>query len=158
MTIRILINDAALTYAARECRKFLLEYTAADVTETDGNADKTVRLTVDGALAPHRYSLCGDGDTLSVAGGSPSAVQCGLYAALSEAGVLFEATGYSLPGAWDTAAFFGTRRDVSPKFRHRGIRQHINFPMDISSYSLDDAKEYIRSIARMGMNAITFHS
>lgn len=30
--------------------------------------------------------------------------------------------------------------------------------MDISSYSLKEAKEYIRNLARMRMNAITFHS
>ncbi len=47
---------------------------------------------------------------------------------------------------------------MKPKFRLRGIRQHINFPMDISSYSLKEAKEYIRSLARMRFNAITFHS
>lgn len=43
-------------------------------------------------------------------------------------------------------------------FVKRGIRQHINFPMDISSYSLEQAKAYIHQIADMGCNFITFHS
>jgi len=40
----------------------------------------------------------------------------------------------------------------------RGIRQHINFPMDISSYPLAEAKEYIRNLARLRMNLVIFHS
>lgn len=43
-------------------------------------------------------------------------------------------------------------------FMKRGIRQHINFPMDISSHSLPEAEEYVRNLARMGFNFITFHS
>jgi hypothetical protein len=37
---------------------------------------------------------------------------------------------------------------VTPKVRQRGIRQHINFTMDVSCYPIEDAKEYIRNLAR----------
>lgn len=47
---------------------------------------------------------------------------------------------------------------IIPVAKFRGIRQHINFPMDISSYTLKDAKQYIQNLARMRFNFITFHS
>jgi hypothetical protein len=50
------------------------------------------------------------------------------------------------------------RVTVEPRVQWRGIRQHINFPMDISSYPIEEAKDYIRNLARMRFNAITFHS
>ena len=37
----------------------------------------------------------------------------------------------------------------TPVLAARGIRQHINFPMDISCYPLPEAMEYIRNLARM---------
>lgn len=47
---------------------------------------------------------------------------------------------------------------MTPKVRWRGIRQHVNFPMDISSYEIEEAKHYIASLVRMRFNEITFHS
>lgn len=49
-------------------------------------------------------------------------------------------------------------RMVKPEVRWRGIRQHVNFPMDISSYSIDDAKAYVRSLQRMRFNKFVIHS
>lgn len=141
-----------LTYAAKELAYFLNAF-----METD-SIDRTVSLSTDSSLPIHHYCIHGDGCTLIIRGGSPSSVLCGVYDALSEAGVFFEATGWSVPFAFCPDVFFSLNKDVQPKFRLRGVRQHINFPMDISSYTLEEAKEYIRSIARMRFNAITFHS
>lgn len=47
---------------------------------------------------------------------------------------------------------------VTPKVRWRGIRQHVNFPMDISSYKIEDAKEYLNSLLRMRFNKLVIHS
>ncbi|MGN0214338.1 MAG: hypothetical protein ACI4AH_05965 [Muribaculaceae bacterium] len=49
-------------------------------------------------------------------------------------------------------------RMVKPRVRWRGIRQHVNFPMDISSYSIEDAKAYVRSLQRMRFNKLVIHS
>lgn len=160
MFIAILEKSASLSCAAEELRRFLEEYTNAEILQGDdgGCAERSVTLEVDEALPSHCWSIRGAGDALTVRGGSPSAVYCGVCDALADAGILFTADGYSAPMGFDPDTFFAINKDVSPKFRLRGIRQHINFPMDISSYSLKEAKAYIRSIARMRFNAITFHS
>ena len=157
MTISILYPNNQLSYAAAELAGFLTEYTTAEILYSEGG-DRTVTLTVDESLPAHHYAIQGDGIRADIRGGNPSSVLCGVCEALSEAGILFRATGYSVPRTFDVEAIFRLCRVIRPRFLLRGIRQHINFPMDISSYPLREAKEYIRSIARMQYNAITFHS
>ena len=157
MTVSIHQSSTCTAYAASELKKFLLEFTNHDVTDTV-SADRTITLTVDAAMEPHHYSLFGDGRQLVIRGGNASSVLCGVYEALAAAGILFEANGYCVPHTFDLDALFSQHRDVKPKFRLRGIRQHINFTMDISSYPLPMAKEYIRNLARMRYNALTFHT
>ncbi|MBQ7596057.1 MAG: hypothetical protein IJU45_05280 [Clostridia bacterium] len=156
MKICIIENSPETKYAAQELERFLKEFTCAEIT--DGEADYSVELKTDKDLAAHCYSIHTAGKMLEIVGGSASAVLCGVCDALSEAGILFEASRYSAPLGFDLDAFFSVNKDAEPKFRLRGIRQHINFPMDISSYPLNEAKEYIRSLARMRFNAITFHT
>ena len=158
MTISVCYNASETAYAAKELKRFLCEYTAAILTENDGDAEKTVSLVLDGTVPAHHYKIDGDGSALTVRGGSANAVLCGVCDALSEAGLLFQASGYSAPKGFDPDVFFRVSKEVRPKFRQRGVRQHINFPMDISSYPLKDAQEYIRALARMRCNAVTFHS
>ena len=158
MTVRIKQNSPELGYAARELVRFLGEYSPTEFVREGERADRSVVLETDPSLPAEDWSLHGNGETLVIRGGSASSVLCGACDALSGAGILFEPTGYSAPSGFDADAFFSAVREVSPRFRLRGIRQHINFPMDISSYALKDAKEYIRALARMRFNAITFHS
>ena len=157
MTISILQKSEGLAYAAKELTLFLTHYTTAVLLATEGG-DRSVSLLVDENMPAHHYAIAGDGVTMQISGGNPSSVLCGVYEALADAGIFFEATGYSVPIAFDLDGFFTVKKLVKPKFRLRGIRQHINFPMDISSYTLKEAKEYVRSLARMRYNAITFHS
>lgn len=158
MIISINYYQKELEYASRELRFFLEKYTNATVIEHTEVTDKGIVLDVDGSLSAHHYILSGDGTILKIRGGNFSSLLCGVYEALADSGVFFEATGYSLPNAFDLDGLFCLNKKVEPKFRLRGIRQHINFPMDISSYPLWEAKEYIRNLARMRYNAITFHS
>ena len=157
MKISILHENSQLAYAAAELTKFLTEYTTARILTAEGG-ERTITLAVDETLPAHHYAVNGDGVHTTIRGGNASSVLCGVCEALAQAGILFRATGYSVPRAFDVEAIFGMNQVIRPKFRLRGIRQHINFPMDISSYSLREAKEYIRSLARMQYNAITFHS
>ena len=157
MKISILQIGDDLGYAARELGKFLSEYTNAEIITEDGG-DKVVSISKNMSMPAHHYSVHGNGNRLDVTGGNASSVLCGVYEALTRAGIFFEATGYSSIEGFDLDVFFSVNCDVKPKFRNRGVRQHINFPMDISSYSLKEAKEYIRSVARMRFNTITFHS
>jgi hypothetical protein len=158
MTICIRAKRAGTGYASAELARFLREYTPAEILAEGEDAERCVTLEIDPSLPAHHYSLNGNGKQLEIRGGNASSVLCGVCDALSDAGILFEATGYSAPFGFDPERFFGVKKTVRPKFRLRGIRQHINFPMDISSYSLREAKEYIRSLSRMRFNAITFHS
>lgn len=157
MTVCILQNNTNTVYAASELKKFLLEFSNLELTDTT-TADRSITLTVDSAMEQHHYSICGDGRQLVIRGGNASSVLCGVCEALAEAGILFEANGYCVPHSFDTDVLFSLHREVKPKFRLRGIRQHINFTMDISSYPLTMAQEYIRNLARMRYNALTFHS
>ena len=158
MTVKIIGKTAGTAYAAEELARFLGEFTNAEIAADREEADRRVILSEDPSLPAHWYQISGDGETLSIRGGNASSVLCGVCDALAEAGILFEPTGYAAPRGFDPDLFFTVRKDVRPKFRLRGIRQHINFPMDISSYPLREAQEYIRSLARMRFNAITFHS
>ena len=158
MTVRITQKTPGLGYAAGELERFLGEFAPVLFAGEGERAEKTVVLETDPAMPAERWSLNGDGTALEIRGGNASSVLCGVCDALADAGILFEATGYSAPAGFDPERFFSVKKDVDPKFRLRGIRQHINFPMDISSYPLKDAKEYIRALARMRFNAITFHS
>ena len=150
MNISIISQSAKMKYVVKELKKFLNEYTTANIVESAPSFDFLVELNIDESMEAHCYSLFGDGKSLKIRGGNASSVLCGVYEALTDAGIFFEATGYSVPtGEFDFNKMMNIKKDVHPKVRRRGIRQHINFPMDISAYSLDDAKEYIRSIARM---------
>ncbi len=157
MTLSILHAGCDTMYAASEMKKFLLEFTNTELTD-QASADRTVTLSVNTSMEAHHYSICGDGKALAICGGNASSVLCGIYEALADAGILFEANGYCAPQAFDLGALFSVNKTVKPKFRLRGIRQHINFTMDISSYPLPMAKEYIRNLARMRYNALTFHT
>lgn len=145
-------------YAVKELKLFLSKYTNAQILTDVSDAQKCVTIEIDSSLPEHHYVLAGDGSTLAIKGGNESSVLCGVYEALADSGILFEATGYSVPKQFSLDTFFSINKTVRPKFRLRGIRQHINFPMDVSSYTLAEAKEYFRALARMRYNAITFHS
>lgn len=141
-------------YAERELTAFIEKYSGASFGE---DADLTFRLMVDPALEAHCYAWDKEQNAVTLRGGSESSLLCCVYELLSAMGIGFTAEGDFLKGTFDLSAVTESR-SFAPYCRNRGIRQHINFPMNISSYSLKEAKEYIRNLARMQMNAITFHS
>jgi len=96
-------------------------------------------------------------NTILMKGPRENEVLLAMYLVLEKAGIVFD-TKTRYPEKLDFTKIQGKSEVIKPFVRLRGIRQHINFPMDISSYHIEEAQEYIRSLARMGMNAITFHS
>lgn len=90
-------------------------------------------------------------------GGDELGVSHAFYTLLEELGYTFDVTGVSTPAVKRRISDL-TDKSITPKVRWRGIRQHVNFPMDISSYSLADAKKYINALLRMRFNKIAFHS
>lgn len=91
-------------------------------------------------------------------GGDPTGVLHAVYSLLEEIGYTFDITGTTAPDKFNFEALKGIDKTITPKVRWRGIRQHVNFPMDISSYPVDEAKEYIRNLARLRFNKLVIHS
>ena len=148
MRINNITTGVTGRYAEEELSRFL---------HGIGGCDLNFVLEADPALPPYAYGFDGAGDDVRLIGHGENEVLLAVYHALEAAGFVFSTALIRKPASpdWDALR---TRSIVEPFVRLRGIRQHINFPMDISSYSIDEAQEYIRSLARMGMNAITFHS
>ena len=104
------------------------------------------------------YRETGKTQQVILSGSDDAAMLHALYTFLEKAGMRFEISGPVLTGNIDINKLKNYEETIVPKVKQRGIRQHINFPMDISSYPLEEAKEYIRNLARLRFNYITFHS
>ncbi len=91
-------------------------------------------------------------------GHDPAGVLHAGYTVLEQLGYRFEISGPISPNGLNLDGLTDQDLLIRPIIPERGIRQHINFPMDISSYSLDEACEYLRNLARLRFNHITFHS
>ena len=138
-------------YAASELKKHIEAVCGAP-------PDITFILQTAPTMEEYAYSFNGNakGQVLLL-GRRENEVLLAVYLALDVMGIVFD-TKTRYPEELDFSCVIGKMKTVRPFVRLRGIRQHINFPMDISSYHLEEAREYIRSLARMRMNAITFHS
>lgn len=149
-------------YAVRELRHFLEKYSCLEIVEHP-RAERQICLAVDDRMSPCSSRIRGEAaddgiPIITITGADESSLLNGVYRLLGKMGIRFCLDGDSLPGRLDLCAADNLDETFHPFCRNRGIRQHINFPMDISSYSLRDAQEYIRNLARIGMNAVTFHS
>ena len=116
-------------------------------------------LTVKPQMDAYSFSVDYDSDKyVYLSGADSSCVLHAVYTFLEDIGYCFDITGPLFSESSPVFCVKSESRTIYPKVRERGIRQHINFPMDMSSYSLNEAKEYIRNLARMRFNHITFHS
>lgn len=113
------------------------------------NVDKSI---TDGSFG---YKI--EKNQVRLLGGDEIGATHGFYTLLEDLGYTFDVTGVSKPVAKKE---FSKLKDkiVTPKVRWRGIRQHVNFPMDISSYTIEEAKEYLNSLLRMRFNKLVIHS
>ncbi|MBL8163618.1 MAG: hypothetical protein JNJ61_16655 [Anaerolineae bacterium] len=118
----------------------------------------TFTLTANHELPPFSWSITSRQQHIHIEGHDAACVLHGVYTLLERAGCVFEIDGQH----WRADASLDHWREwssvIQPAVNWRGIRQHLNFPMDISSYSLQEALAYIRSLARLRFNHITFHS
>ncbi len=149
MKIRNLLPGSIGVYAEQELREHL--------SAVCGKLPPcTFLLQTDPKLPEYAYGYSVSGDTVTLSGRREHEVLLAVYLLLERLGFTFD-TDTRYPQRLDVSALKESEL-IRPFVRLRGIRQHINFLMDISSYHLKDAKAYIRSLARMRMNAITFHS
>ncbi len=160
--------DETLSYAAHELRFFLERTTALKVVCNDEkvledeNESYRFRLLVDSALKETQYALRvsrdGHRTKITLAGHDAACVLHAVYEWLERCGIWFDVLGPLLPDCLNLSAIVAGEIIITPVVKTRGIRQHINFTMDISSYPLAEAVEYVRNLARLRMNHITFHS
>ncbi len=139
------MNNASIrTFAEGELNQFL------------PNVQTTIDCKVDTALPAYTFAGEKTATGILLKGADDTCVLHAVYTFLEQMGWRFEITGPVKLSEADPAAF--EPFSVTPTVKQRGIRQHINFPMDISSYTLEEAKAYIRNLARLRYNHITFHS
>ena len=163
--IRGATADPVLAFAVDEMASFLGRKYAVDRTGAMADAAWIIDLGVDKAMEEFSFSVTalapaggGKASTVELRGSNPAGVLHAVYTMLEKAGLRFDIGGALHADAVSLEGLRGFNRLVRPAVRRRGIRQHINFAMDISSYPVEEAKEYIRSLARLRMNSITFHS
>ena len=155
-------THATLAYAAHELKAFLEQTTDLLIVDGHANADYRFILAPDPGLDVTSHAVRvvrQEGHTMvALEGHDEACVLHAVYAMLEKCGVYFDILGPILPDRLDLAALGVGKEVTTPWVLKRGIRQHINFAMDISSYPLAEAREYVRNLARMRMNHITFHS
>ena len=164
ITIRSIGYGPVLQYAKQELMRLLKQYSNHQVGTFPG-AQREIVLECKNRPAAESdgsykiVSRVGFGGTvLSIISDYENGVLAGVYDVLERMGLLFQMNGPVCKAPLDITACDEISVTCTPFCRHRGIRQHINFPMDISAYHIEDAREYIRNLARMGLNSITFHS
>jgi hypothetical protein len=77
---------------------------------------------------------------------------------LEHLGFQFEFTGTIAPSSIQADTLSNGSYTTIPFVHWRGIRQHVNFPMDISSYPIEEAKTYLKNMIRMRFNKLAVHS
>ena len=159
--IRSSHSHPTLEFAERECRAFLDATTALEVTDDAAGADYLFSLSVDRTLRETQYSIRvarGEPTTVHLTGADEACALYALYTFFERLGFYFDVLGPVVPDRVELSDLDTETTTVTPFVKRRGIRQHINFTMDISSYPLAEALEYIRNLARMRMNHMSFHS
>jgi len=155
-------NDPVLEYAQSEIEKFLAPEYLADAGKHGVKSIK-IEFARNASLPEAAFSVSfktnGDGTaTAAFEGHSSSDILAAVYTFLEKGGYFFDITGVLAPKHFDWEAVKGFETTIVPSVKARGIRQHLNFPMDLSAWSAEAAKKYIRNLARMRFNAIVFHS
>jgi len=164
VVIKFDAGDSTCKYAFTELKYFLNKAGVKDVKEnTDAlTADSyLIQLIKNTKLKPYSFRVENQSDgnkqKILLSGNNSTCVLHAVYTMLEKIGYTFEITG-PVENDIDFNRLAGYKKTITPSVLNRGIRLHLNFPMDISSYSLEDAKEYIRNLARMRFNSVTFHS
>ncbi len=143
MSAVIMKNTSVMEFAMAELERFLPDF------------ERNIELTVDSELPAYSFAGKENASGVVLCGADEACVLHAVYTMLEMVGWRFEITG---PVRINQNVPENIDFQIEPAVKLRGIRQHINFPMDISSYPLEEAKEYIRNLARLRYNHITFHS
>jgi hypothetical protein len=155
-------GDQVIEFAVSELSGILKKDFIVSLSDTPEPAGWNIVLRSDPGMKPFSFSVVRPENektkSIFLSGNDPTCVLHSVYTLLEKMGYSFDLTGIRYPDKASFKNVEGYSDTISPVVERRGIRQHINFLMDISSYPLGEAKEYIRNLARLRMNYITFHS
>jgi len=156
-------DEKTFAFASEELAHFLSEGARLEFVNTPGAADYVFKMTLSSELEPttfaYQCSKAGKGKIqVEFKGPDSTCVLHAMYTFLEDAGIRFEVTGPVLPEKINLAKMQGRSRLVKPAVAHRGIRFHLNFPAGEDSWPADEVVEYMKNLARMRMNSMTFHS
>jgi hypothetical protein len=150
------VHSPEARYAAHELHHFLTRVVDEPILlEGAGKAGRTCTLVIKPSQS-HEVMIHNDASLTTISGRSEASLLHGVYCFLEKLGYVFTARGPVHPAALSPWPAPFTYKHTPPLPR-RGIRQHINFPMDISCLPLESAMEYVRNLARMKLNFIGFH-
>lgn len=144
-------EPAEFRHAREELQLHLAGSTPID---TEFRRDPRLR---DGAFA-YRIHRARGRVKVTFLGGGPTEVTHAVHGFLEHLGFHFGFDGTKRPTSLRTDTLSQGLYLTRPHTRWRGIRQHVNFPMDISSYPQEEAREYLRRLVRMRFNKIAVHS
>lgn len=117
------------------------------------------KLTLDNTLMNGEFGYIIDqSGNVTFRSGDEIGITHAIYTYLEKLGYTFDITGISSTPSVSKCADEPIDTLIRPSIRWRGVRQHVNFPMDISSYNIDEAKEYVDQLVRMRFNKLTIHS
>lgn len=150
-------NIACKGYTPTEATRVALKDLAKIFAKMPDATGYKFQLRVDKDIKDGSFGYTVNGKRVELYAGDEIGVTHALYTLLEDLGYTFDFTGVTAPVAPGTLSQLTTKR-VTPRVRWRGIRQHVNFPMDISSYPIEEAKSYLEALLRMRFNKITFHS
>ena len=156
-------SDNVLHFAAKELKHFFDEMSGSLIEFNPANdiaRDWEFILASDARMKEGAFSVKhkfgGTTHTVRLAGRDPGCVTHAVYEALEKIGVYFEVTGYVLPDKFSLDPLVGTGITVVPFAKIRSIKHYINFAVDISSFSQDDARNVLLNQARLKYNAVSF--
>jgi len=144
-------SDTSLSFARTE---FRLHISASAKIAPLFKLDPSLK---NGAFA-YRIQRYGMRSTVTFLGGTPIEVTHAVHGFLEHLGFHFGFDGVKRPGMLRPDTITSGEYLTRPHTRWRGIRQHVNFPMDISSYPQEEAREYLRRLVRMRFNKLAVHS
>ena len=160
-------------YAVQELRSYLGRLTEEKVLSGPGEGTLLLLGTLDSpalrSFSPALPAKLGEQEILvksgsvgrapavAVTGGSPDAVLWAAYALLEKLGLVFEFSGDVVPQKRVQLNLKGLDLRQSPSIKERGLRLHLNFPMDQSSYSLPEFLAWVDRVARLKCNYLMFH-
>ena len=155
-------GEKVIEYAVNELSGILKDQFNVIITNVPKPQGWNIVLKIDPGMKPFSFSVVQPKNEISrtiyLSGYDATCVLHSAYTMLEIMGYTFDITGIRYPKAPSMNNIARYSATITPVVERRGIRQHINFLMDISSYPLEEAKEYIRNLARLRMNYITFHS